>query len=171
MKFSDLVRSHHWLSVELTLLELYPDQQESIRGYENVFEQLKSTESEENDMLIVLSEYDSDSEDGTPSTYIDVSGRKLIPDPDDITSGYAIEFEKWEKWLGMEISPETIREFSELEIVSHCLYEMTFCGYEEEEIQDQFNSIKGTFDEYKSMSPDDKKKNTTSLDDFLKELD
>jgi len=35
----------------------------------------------------------------------------------------------------MDISEESLADFSEKEIIVHCLYEMTFVGFSEEEIQ------------------------------------
>lgn len=171
MTFNKLIKSNHWLSVELTLLDLYPDQSEIIEKYEKVFHALQTLQPIDNDMLIVLTGYELDSDDETKSTYIDVSGRKLTPDPNSITDSYAIEFVKWENWLGMELAPETKKQFNELEIIAHCLYEMTFCGYEQEEIQEQFDSIQKTADEYESLTDEEKEQKTISLDDIMKKFD
>jgi hypothetical protein len=173
MKFKDLINYHHWLSVELTLLNLYPDQKEIIDEYKRVFESLQMMQPVNDEMLIVLTEYecDTDDESKAKSTYVDVSGRKLKAELNSITESYAIEFVKWENWLGMKIAPETIDNFNELEIIAHCLYEMTFCGYEQEEIQEQFDSIKKTVDDYKSLTDDEKKQKTISLNDLKKKLD
>lgn len=171
MTFNDLVKSHYWLSIELTLLDLYPDQKEIIEEYKNVFGVLQTLQPVKNDMLIVLKEYASEPDENCNDTYVDVSGRKLSPNEDSITDSYAIEFERWENWLGMELAPETIRHFNELEIIAHCLYEMTFCGYEQEDIQEQFDSIQKTADEYKNLSEEEKNEKTISLDDFLRSLE
>lgn len=173
MKFSTLIKSHHWLSVEMTLLSLYPDQKESIDAYRIVFERLRLLEPVNDDMLIVLTECagEIDDEDGSASTYVDVSGRKLVPEPDSLTDSYALEFVKWENWLGMELATETIENFTELEIIAHCLYEMTFCGYDQEEIQAQLSSLKSTMEDYQNLTEEEKNQETISLQDFLKELD
>lgn len=130
-------------------------------------------ESDNDEMLIVLTEYecDTDGENEPISLYVDVSGRKLKPETNSISDSYAIEFVKWEKWLGMDLAPETLDNFSELEIIAHCLFEMTFCGYEQEEIQEQFDSINKTIDEYKSLTDEEKKDQTISLEELKKNLD
>ncbi|NLO51569.1 MAG: hypothetical protein GX103_10490, partial [Bacteroidales bacterium] len=74
-------------------------------------------------------------------------------------------------WLGMEISQESLQHFSELEIISHCLYEMTFVGFEEEEIQKELNSLEKSIEEYKNMTDEEKKANTISLEELLKDLE
>lgn len=173
MKFNDLIKSHHWLSVELTILNLYPDQKEIIDEYKKVFESLQIMQPVNYEMLIVLTEYECDSDDETNarSRYVDVSGRKLKAESNSITESFAIEFAKWENWLGMKLAPETIDNFNKLEIIAHCLFEMTFCGYEQEEIQKQFDSIKKTVDDYKPLIDEGKKQKTISLDYLKKKLD
>ena len=78
MKLKDLIKSNNWLSVELTLLQLYPDQDKMIDEYRNVYEKLKITEPADYDELeIILTEYDCDpSFESDSETYVDVSGRK-----------------------------------------------------------------------------------------------
>ena len=110
MKFYEIIRSNNWLTIELTLLKLFPDQKESIENYRLVFEALKFLQPLETDIEIVLYPYYDD--DGLLSL-VDVFGRNLRPNPKDITIGVAIEFTSWNKWLGMSVSPLTVREFSE----------------------------------------------------------
>ena len=166
MKFYEIIRSNNWLTVELTLLKLFPDQKESIENYRLVFEALKFLQPVEKDIEIVLHPY---YDDGLLSV-VDVSGRNLRPNPKDITDGVAIEFTSWNKWLGMSISPLTVRKFSEPEIICHCLNEMTYAGFEEEEIQAEFSKLKSIVDEYKALTSEEKAKQTISLDELKKKL-
>lgn len=105
------------------------------------------------------------------SAYVDVSGSYKYPKNEEEKFSQAIEFTPWNQWLGMEISSESFVNFSELEIISHCLHEMTFMGFEEEEIQDELKSIENTIEDYKNMTDEEKDSNTTSLDEFLKDLE
>ena len=167
MKLAELIRTNNWLSIELTLLEIYPDQIDSIDAYKRVYENLQFIEIEESEITIEL-EQGYDDETGGKSM-VDVSGAKKINDENAITNSLAIEFVPWKEWLGMTISENTFTEFNELEIIAHCLYEMTFMGYDEEEIQDQLSNIKGIAEEYENMTDEEKKANTKSLDDLLGE--
>lgn len=172
MKLNDLIKSNSWLSVEMTLLRLYPDQLNMIDEYRNVYEKLKFMQPEESDMNIVLTEYDSDVKDESEiKTYVDVSGRKNEKEINSITDSYALEFVEWNKWLGMELATETIRNFNELEIISHCLYEMTFIDYEEKEIKEQLDMINKRVEEYKELTEEEKKIKTISLEELKKRLD
>jgi len=171
MKLNDIIKSYNWLSIELTLLRLYPDQETMVDDYRNVFEKLKFLEPEEYDMSIVLTEYDSDSDDESDArTYVDVSGRKKEKDPNTMSDSYAIEFVEWEKWLGMDLAPETTKRFSDLEIIAHCIYEMTFMSYNEEEIKEQFDKINDRVEEYKNLTKDEKEENIITLDELKRRL-
>lgn len=58
MKFKDLIKAHSWLSIEMTLLNLYPDQKNNLEAYKTIFESLQIMEPENDEMLIVLTEYE-----------------------------------------------------------------------------------------------------------------
>ena len=167
MMFRDIIKSNNWFTVELTFLKLYPDQNKSIENYRLVYEALKFLHPLETDIEIVLYPYYND--DGLLSV-VDVSGRNLRPNPKDITTGVAIEFTSWDKWLGMSVASLTVREFSEPEIICHCLNEMTYAGFEEEEIQAEFSKLKSIVDEYKALTPEEKAEQTISLDELKKRL-
>lgn len=54
MKFKDFIQAHSWLSIEMTLLNLYPDQKNNLEAYKAIFESLQIMEAEYDEMLIVL---------------------------------------------------------------------------------------------------------------------
>lgn len=172
MKLYDFINSNNWLSVELTLLKLYPDQDKMLNQYRNVYEKLKTIEPKDCEELeIILTEYNCDTSfESDKEKYIDVSGRKKIPDVNEITNSYAIEFLAWEKWLGMDLAKETIENFSEFEILAHCLYEMTFIDYNEDDIQGQFKTLNDLAQEYKKLTEDEKKQQTVSINELKKRL-
>ena len=171
MKLIDLIKSYNWLSIEMTLIRLYPDQETMVDDYRNVFEKLMYLVPEEYEMSIVLTEYDCDPDDESEvRTYVDVSGRKIEENPNSITDSYAIEFVAWKKWLGMDLAPETTEKFSDLDIIAHCLYEMTFIGYYEEEISEQFETINDRVEEYKNLTKEEKEEKIISLDELERRL-
>jgi hypothetical protein len=57
--------------------------------------------------------------------------------------GYSMKASPWGNWLGLTISPETLEQFSYAEILAHCLYEMTWFGGSEEEVEETCDYIKG----------------------------
>lgn len=173
MKLSELIKSYNWLSVELTLLKLYPDQNQMLDEYRKVYEKLKVTEPADYDELeIILTEYDSDPDfESDKETYVDVLGQKKNSDPNDISNSYAIEFLEWDKWLGMDLALETTKNFSDLEIIAHCLYEMTFIDYDEDVIQQQLKSLTDTVEEYKKLTDEERKQKTISFEELKRRLD
>lgn len=168
MKYKTLLSSNAWLSVEAILMRLYPDEKKSISGYEEVFNKLLLMNAEEGDMSIVVTNRKDDFDD---EEYVDVSGRYNNPQNEEDKFSQAIEFTAWNKWLGMDISEESLMSFSELEIIAHCLFEMTFAGFEEEEIQMQLSGLGKQIEEYKNMTPEERKANTTSLEDLMKDME
>jgi hypothetical protein len=101
--------------------------------------------------------------------YVDVSGYYTNPAErnDEYSNSLAIEFVAWNEWLGMEIDKKSLTNFTELEIIAHCLNEMTFAGFEQDDIQaqmDHFNRIK---DEYENLTPEEKAKRTYTLEELM----
>jgi hypothetical protein len=41
----------------------------------------------------------------------------------------------WDEWLGMEIEANTLEKYSELEILCHIFWEMTWCGYSMKKVE------------------------------------
>jgi len=167
MTLNKLIQTNSWLSVSTIFLELYPEEEKNIPGYESVFEKLLIMNPEETDMAIVIT---NERDDFDGEKYVDVSGSSSHPKNEEEEFSQAIEFTPWDQWLGMDISTESLKYFSELEIVAHCLHEMTFVGFEEEEIQEELKSFEKTVEEYKKMTNKEKGKNTTALEEFLNEL-
>ncbi len=164
--FHELIKSNEWLIIELTFSKLYPDQQESIENYRLVYETLKFLEPKESGIDIILNPYDDDGK----RSLVDVYGRNPHPEPEDINDVLALEFTSWDKWLGMNIGTLALREFSEPEIICHCLNEMTYAGFEQEEIQAEFDKLKSIVNEYKALTPEEKAKQTISLDELKKRI-
>jgi len=171
MKFKDLIDSNNWLSVKLILTELYPDQEKMLNEYENVFQLLKLLQPVDSDMSIVLTEREDDFDDeNEPSTYIDVSGIKKQKEENSIADSYALEFVEWKKWLGMDFVSETTDNFTELEIIAHCLYEMTFISFDENEIKQQLETLDQQVEEYKNMTEEERNEKTTSWEELKEKL-
>lgn len=136
MILGEIVNTNNWLSVELILLKLYPDQQESIQMYRRVYSLLQKLEPKKSEIEIIIDQ-EIDEETQEPGIG-NVYGRDN-DSKNEISNTVALEFTSWDKWLGMTINGKTQKEFTELEIISHCLYEMTFISYDEKKIQKEFS--------------------------------
>lgn len=51
----------------------------------------------------------------------------------------ALEFTKWEEWLGMEVS--NLKDLTDVELLALIFEEMTFCGYSQEVIQSKMDDL------------------------------
>ncbi len=168
MKFREIIRSNNWLSIESVLLKLYPDEKKNISGYEDVFNKLRVLQSKESDISILVS---CEIDDFDQTNYINVSGyyNHSSKNVDELTISLALEFTPWCEWLGMDIDQKSLMTFNELEIISYCLYEMTFAGFEEEEIQAEMDRINYSVEEIKNMTEEEKRNNLKSWNDLKKE--
>lgn len=89
-------------------------------------------------MVIVLSNV----KDYDGSEYIDVFGYDRV-----YNRTYALDIMPWKDWLRLHIDSKTIDKFSYTEIAAHCLYEMTFHGYEEQSPEEFSEKLYSALDE------------------------
>ena len=54
---------------------------------------------------------------------------------------YAIEYCSWEEWLGYYVSDELLAEMSACGVVVCCLYEMTWAGFTQDDVQKRIDEI------------------------------
>jgi hypothetical protein len=167
MQLKEIIDSNEWLSVKFTLLELYPEEEKNLNGYRDVFNRLKVMIPKTSNVSLTVANQEDDF-DGTE--YVHVSGFYVDPtkSPDGYTGSLAIEFTPWNEWLGMEVSKDSLAEFSEFEIIAHSLFEMTFVGFEEISIQTKMDEINASTEEVKNMTGEERKEKLTSLEDLLK---
>jgi hypothetical protein len=168
MKLGDLIKDSSWLSVEIVFSKIYPDQVAFLDNYEAVFNGLKILKPNYSSISIVINnvidEFDNEE-------YVNVSGydnSKSSTSKNQITESLALEFTPWAEWLGMSIDQDSMRSFSSLEIICHCLHEMTFMGFNQKEIDDEWQKIKKAADDFKHMTKEEKEKNSMTLEELKK---
>lgn len=74
------------------------------------------------------------SEDGVPQNLINKEKK------------FALEFSRFSDWLGMTICKHAFNHFSEDEIATHCLFEMSFISSDPEKIDIQANALDQALD-------------------------
>ena len=159
MKFKELIDKYDWDKVRSAFLKLYPDQKKNIEGYKQVFNKLQTIKPVETEMRIVIEEvfdeYDKEyytqvfGKDGTLNKESDPEHFK-----DDRTGNqevsYSIELTDWAEWLAMDIDHKSLAKYSELDIIGHCLWEMTFYGFTQEDIKKVIDEIEKSIEEAKN---------------------
>jgi hypothetical protein len=183
MRLIELIRATRWAEVKPHLLEAYPDSDAS--GYEHVFLNLRSLEVRENPMRIRL-EWIEALEPGEPP-YVDVNGSdgSLHRDREDFWMdssegqasrgdkevSFALDLTPWEEWLGMNLEASTFEAFTQAEIVAHCLWEMTWHGFDQRKTQAFREQLKATATSLQAMTPEERNRNTIPIEDLESALE
>lgn len=127
--FGELLADLEDEAIAKRVIELYPDQ--DIEGYREVLKKLRTLKPTSSDCkLAVQKVFDDDSKEW----YVGVSGLKG-------RTYYAIEYSPWSEWLAMPVMAKTLKAFKPLDIAAYALWEMTWSGFEEKEIQKKLDIL------------------------------
>lgn len=125
------------------LLELYPNETENLDGYKWTYtvELAKEPIFKKPTLFISIAYIDNVPEE--ENTYYDVNGisEEDSKKEDAWIQGYAIEYCLFNEWLGFGISEKLLTTYSEINIICHCLWEMTFVGFTTEEKQEAIDKL------------------------------
>lgn len=135
LKFEDVIT---------TLVNNYNDQEQNFSGYLKAFNTIKKIKPEKhkfNDMSIFLDNVKDYNED----EFVDVCGYDRIKD-----KSFALDLLPWKDFLRLHIDKESLDKFSYVEIAAHCLYEMTFHGYDEKSPENFANQLYAQIEEFKN---------------------
>lgn len=157
MKLHELFARHAGHFIIEQLIVEYPDQITSWEGYVSALEELHGLTLSESKCDLLVHRVEDD--ETLPASvrcdpYICVSGVSREPNikDGDLPAGtyYAIEFDPWEEWLGMEVLPESFDGRSELSVLAHVLWEMTFCGYSNKAVAIAREGLNDRVDDYEN---------------------
>lgn len=145
----EIVHQHAWESVEAFFAKAYPEA--DVDDHSQAYERLRFMQPKPTDFTIVLTTITPEPPEQLEDAYVDVSGRKKVTSEGEPES-WAIEYTPWAEWLGADISEESLAEFGFVGAITHCLWEMTFCGYDEDEIQGKIADVRKQVDEFKDAA-------------------
>ncbi|MCD4708793.1 MAG: hypothetical protein K8S62_13755 [Candidatus Sabulitectum sp.] len=182
MNLKELVGRADWCDVRDCLVSAYPDCDNNLEGFEMVFLNLSSLIPCKTDMRLFIEE----TEGIDDKSCVDIRGRdgtlnRDLPDfkytgkPDhveyaDSEAIYGLDFVPWEKWLDMEIDTRSLKNYTESEILAHCIWEMTFYGFDQTHIREQKAELYRRVEELDNMTEEEKKKNLIPWEEVVKEL-
>ena len=120
------------------IVDAYPDQEDAYEDYAEMFGQLFELEPSENpSSMLIHIEYSLDEDyEEEARYYYDVLGMQA-----GYPQQYALELVPWEDWLGFGVTLDTVERLSDPEIAAHCLYEMSFLSFDQEEIADIYDEL------------------------------
>ena len=126
MNLKTLIDKYSWKDIEPRFLEIYPEDTEKFQKYIDVFNQLQGLEVKGEDAKMKILIEQINDEDG--ESYTDLSG---VISNNDIK--YGLTQTNWEIWLRMEITFESLSHFGDLDCIVHCLWEMTYDSFTNED--------------------------------------
>lgn len=184
MNLRELLGRADWCDVKDCLVSAYPDHENNLEGFELVFLNLSSLVPCKTEMHLFIEETFTEGIDDQP--FVDIRGRdgtlnRDLPDfkftgtPDhheyaDSETIYGLDFVPWEEWLGMEIDPESLKNYTESEILAHCIWEMTFHGFNQTHISEQKAELDRRAEEIDNMTEEERKENLIPREQVMKEL-
>lgn len=155
MILQELLKQVNWNCVWYRMEQLYPEQSTFHNNYKTVFEQCKKDIAVYSSMRILLRSSPSDTDSNIP--WIEVYGcdGTTVRNSEDLNYNnwltdaqldaevtYALDYTEWGKWVGMEIDSSALKEFTPVDIVVHCLYEMTYVSFNQDNIKKVLESLK-----------------------------
>ena len=136
------VDSISWTELQAVIIKDYPGQESNLEGYKKVFEILKKLTSIVSETVMCLEHVEKDAIIDEP--YVNVFGIKPNEAKENkFSTSYSLSFSRWEEWIGMKIEEQSMKEFSQAEIVAHCLFDMTYYGFDQDSIKRTLEDING----------------------------
>jgi hypothetical protein len=169
----DLLLRTNFERVRASILRLYPDQDINIDGYKNVFEKLMTLKPFDKGEKWKLELRKCKSILNENETYWDISGLWLnSTDPEQL---WGLSYTPWDQWLAMEVDEKQVNMISVSDFLAHCLYEMTYCGFDEAAIKQSVDDFSKTVEYALSEGVevpvfDMAKSAASTLDDVLDDL-
>ncbi len=182
MKFIELIKKTEWDKIESFLLEYYNKTISNTNEYKVVYNRLLELNSSETRFKIYIEEVFDKNFDDEP--YVSITGKDgtlnnessdfkhmgYDKDSDFANSeiNYSLSLTDWKEWLGMDIDDVTIKNYKNYKIISHCLWEMTFYGFDQHTILQHTEELKKREEEEKKKKKKKKKMKLISWEDIEK---
>ncbi len=158
--------------------------EKSIEDYRRVFVSLQRLKPAASTMRLVVHKTFREELDDAP--FDQVSGRNGTRNRDledfrysnhsadsehaNAETNFSLAFESWEQWLGMEIDLETLQAYAAPQVVAHCLWEMTFHGLEQSQIQAERDELRRRVAELDAMTEEERKQRLIPWEQVKKDL-
>lgn len=139
MRLYQLMARLDWKQLEQSLVRLYPDSAEHLPDFAVAYRQLQLTEPLSSDMILQIIPVEEDMPGSALHVYGCNGSRVDVPSADNSEEAPMARFNlsatDWAEWLGMRISPAFLAVCPTDELVTHCLWEMTYYGFSPEAIR------------------------------------
>lgn len=185
MILMEIIKQTKWENIKKSLENNYPETSDNIGSYEQVFSLLQKQAHIKTNFKICISENFDKDFDVKP--YIDVCGKNgtLNKELSDFKCmnidsestyansevNYSLALTNWQEWLGMSIEEVTLPNYQNHEIVAHCLWEMTFYGYDPVTIKQHEDEINRRAEEVKNMTEEERKERLIPWEKVIEDIE
>lgn len=163
-----LIRSVDWADVEDAMRLHYPKEIKDMASFRTVFEKLAQMKPEPTRCWFVIKalepwpDPDCDEPYGEAPADVGCMDGSYCEDRKAEVL-YGIDFRSWSECLGMEVLEVTRKQYTDAEIAAHCLWEMTWHGFEEADGQTFFEEL-----QERAQAP---KEDFITLDELMRRVD
>jgi hypothetical protein len=179
MRLIELILRTPWQAIQPCLQSQYPNSDS--HNFEQHYSNLPNLEPQATKTRLVLEKVIEDGE-----TFVDVSGKdgtrhsdseeyQMYSESEKNSLGnqeirFGLSFTAWEEWIAMDIDPSSYSSLSEAEIITHCLWEMTYHGFNQSDIQANLEDMKRQSQNIQNMSPEERAASVLTLEQLLEHL-
>lgn len=128
VRLADLLKEVSFDNAFNSICKWFINQEQNKNGYKEVYDKLLLMTPKKHNLNDLFIDVDLVEEDG--KNWIDVSGKDLKKN-----TRYGIEFCEWIDWISMFITKDSFDKFSKEDIVGACMWEMTFYGFNENNVK------------------------------------
>ncbi|MFQ5686126.1 MAG: DUF6557 family protein [Candidatus Scalindua sp.] len=133
MKLKEIIATSNWEAVRQVFLLNYPSQKKSIPGYEFVYKKLRAKSPTISSMALYCNK--SEPILKGDDQFHDIYGIDGTKREDGELENFSLSLTPWSQWLGSSLSENILNNYTKEEIISHCLFDMTFHGFSEADIK------------------------------------
>lgn len=133
MKLKDIIKTSNWEEVRKVFLRNYPNQKKSIIGYEIVYKKLRTKSATIFPMELFFDKAEAVLK--KDDQFYDIYGVDGTKRKDGELEKFSLSLTPWSQWFGSSLSESILSNYTKEEIISHCLFDMTFHGFSEAEIK------------------------------------
>ncbi len=170
MTLKELFAATTWPEIKAAIFWLDPEYVKKIRDYQKVISKLRKTTAVQDGMRISIDlrpTFGTDEEaslevvgrNGTLNRELDdfaYLGPTATEEYGAIEVTYSLCLSSWNSWLGMEIDPKTVSQYTPAHIIAYCVDEMTFHGFDESDVSEFAAELKRRVGEIDAMSPEER---------------
>ena len=154
MTLAEILKLTQWSEIEACLRGFErgtadDDEFPYVESHRHAYAQICELRPKPCDTVIVISTWINDHETKELDAKADALAAPL--DVSGIEPGKSEELglslTRWDEWLGMEVAPSARQHLTPAEIVTHCLWEMTFNGYDFSDVEAVADELHSTWEE------------------------